>query len=99
MSFFFFHTLNLIKGNKMIQDPENKIPMFVHIEDNSDGTCTISMCMDGTNVMSSLLAISLLDFSQMLLGANGEFAEHTGIVTQELIDSGKVIEIPSDIGA
>lgn len=83
----------------MNQEPAKKIPMFVHLEDNSDGTSTISMCMDGENVMTSLLTISLLDFSEMLLGGNGEYMQHAGVVTQELVDSGKVIEIPSDLGA
>jgi len=83
----------------MNQDPENKIPMFVHIEDNSDGTCTISMCMDGTNVLTSLLTISLLDFSEMLMGDNNEYVQQAGAVTQTLIDNGKIFEIPSDLGA
>lgn len=83
----------------MNQEPEKKIPMFVHLEDNSDGTSTISMCMDGENVMTSLLTISLLEFSEMLLGANGEYIEHAGVVAQELVDNGKVVEIPSNLGA
>jgi len=83
----------------MNQEPEKKIQIFIHLEDNSDGTSTISMCMDGENVMTSLLTISLLDFSEMLLGGNAEYIQHAGAVTQELVDSGKIFEIPSDIGA
>lgn len=71
---------------------------FVHLDDNQDGTCTMTICTDGFNIQTSLLSISLEEFCESLVGTNNEFLEHAGSVTQALVDDGKVIEIPSHIG-
>lgn len=72
--------------------------MFVHLDDNQDGTCTMTVCIDGVNVQTSLLSISMEEFCESLFVANNEFLEHAGSVTQALVDDGKVIQIPSHIG-
>lgn len=72
--------------------------MFVHLDDNQDGTCTMTICTDGFNIHTTLMSISLEEFCDSLVGTNNEFLDHADSVTQALIDDGKVVEIPSHIG-
>lgn len=71
---------------------------FVHLDDNQDGTCTMTICADGFNVQTSLLSISLEEFCESLVGMWQRILGARRLVTQALVDDGKVIEIPSHIG-
>jgi len=74
------------------------IAPFLHMEDNQDGTCTMTICMDGVYVMTTLIELSLIEYYKLLVAENGEYADRAFEFAMELHDSGKITEIPSDIG-
>ena len=76
----------------------NLIASFLHMEDNQDGTCTMTICMDGINIVTSLIEMTMRDYYKAIIGENGEYADHAYEVAMQMHESGKVTEIPSHIG-